>query len=71
MHLRTFSKREKVILPRILKVTRTKNWNMLVDRDFIESQFDNVEEYRKFLFQYLKTRDLPDDVKRFLADLEK
>jgi putative transposase len=43
----------------------------LVDRDFIKNQFENAQEYKKFLFQYLKTRDLPDDVKRFLEDLEK
>lgn len=29
------------------------------------------QEYIKFLFQYLKSRDLPDDVKKFLDDLEK
>jgi len=43
----------------------------LVDRDFIENQFDNAEEYKKFLFQYLKSRDLPDDVSKFLDELEK
>ena len=43
----------------------------LVDRDFIKSQFDNGGEYKKFLFQYLKSRDLPDDVKRFLDGLER
>jgi putative transposase len=43
----------------------------LVDRDFIHNQFGNPQEYKKFLFQYLKTRDLPDDVKKFLDDLEK
>ena len=43
----------------------------LVDREFITSQFDNAEEYKKFLFEYLKTLQLPDDVKRFLDDLEK
>lgn len=43
----------------------------LVDRDFIESQFGNGEEYKKFLFQYLKSRALPDDVRKFLDDLEK
>ena len=43
----------------------------LVDREFIKEQFENGGEYRKFLFQYLISRDLPNDVKRFLADLEK
>ncbi len=44
---------------------------ILVDHDFIKDQFDNAQEYKKFLFHYLKTRDLPEDVKRFLTDLEK
>ena len=43
----------------------------LLDREFIEQQFGNAEEYKKFLFEYLKTRNLPDDVKKFLDDLEK
>ena len=43
----------------------------LVDREFINNQFDSAEEYKKFLFQYLKSRQLPDDVKKFLDDLEK
>ena len=44
---------------------------LLVDREFIKSQFGNAQEYKKFLFQYLKSRDLPDDVKKLLDDLEK
>lgn len=43
----------------------------LVDREFINDQFDNPEEYKKFLFQYLKSLQLPDDVQKFLDDLEK
>ena len=43
----------------------------LVDREFINAQFGNAEEYKKFLFQYLQSRDLPNDVKKFLDDLEK
>jgi len=43
----------------------------LVDRDFIENQFGNAEEYKNFLFEYLKSRQLPHDVKMFLNDLEK
>ncbi len=43
----------------------------LVDHEFINQQFGNGKEYQKFLFQYLKSRDLPDDVKKFLDDLEK
>ncbi len=43
----------------------------LVDREFINSEFDNADEYKKFLFEYLKSRQLPEDVKRFLDELEK
>ena len=43
----------------------------LVDHEFINQQFGNGKEYQKFLFQYLKSRDLLDDVKKFLDDLEK
>lgn len=42
----------------------------LVDRNFIADQFGNAEEYKKFLFEYLRSRQLPDDVQRFLDDLE-
>lgn len=41
----------------------------LVDREFIERQFGSAQEYRKFVFQYLKTLDLPDDVQKFLDEL--
>lgn len=44
---------------------------MLVDHAFIQRQFDNAHEYRKFLFDYLKSRQLPEDVRRFLEELEK
>ncbi len=43
----------------------------LVDRDFIENQFSNAEEYRKFLFQYLDSRRLPDEVQKYLDVMEK
>ena len=43
----------------------------LVDSEVIKNQFDSAEEYKKFLFQYLKSRQLPDDVQKFLGDLEK
>ena len=43
----------------------------LVDNEFIKEQFGSAEEYKKFLFEYLKSRQLPDDVIRFLKDLEK
>lgn len=42
----------------------------LVDREFITSQFGNAAEYKKFLFEYIKSHQLPSDVKRFLEELE-
>lgn len=43
----------------------------LVDHEFIKEQFDNADEYKKFLFEYLKSRQLPDDVMKFLEELER
>ena len=43
----------------------------LVNREFINNQFGNAKEYKKFLFQYLQSRQLPDDIKKFLDALEK
>ena len=43
----------------------------LVDREFINSQFDSADEYKRFLYEYLKSRQLPEDVKKFLDELEK
>ncbi len=43
----------------------------LVDREFIHEQFGTSEAYRKFLLQYLQTRNLPEDVLKFLEDLER
>jgi len=43
----------------------------LVDREFIHDQFGTSTEYKKFLFEYLESRQLPEDVQKFLDDLEK
>jgi len=43
----------------------------LIDHDFIQQQSGNKEEYKHFLFQYLNSRNLPDEVIWFLNDLEK
>ena len=43
----------------------------LVDREFIHEQFGTSEAYRKFLLEYLQTRNLPEDVLKFLEDLER
>ncbi len=43
----------------------------LVDHRFMQEQFGSAEAYKKFLFEYLRSRQLPDDVIRFLNELEK
>lgn len=43
----------------------------LVDHEFIKDQFGNGEEYKRFLFEYLKSRQLPEDVINFINELEK
>ncbi|HJS18430.1 MAG TPA: hypothetical protein VJ785_06765, partial [Anaerolineales bacterium] len=43
----------------------------LVDAEFIKTQFGDGQAYKPFLFQYLKSRQLPDDVQRLINELEK
>jgi len=43
----------------------------LVDKAFVQDNFDTPDEYRKFVLEYLRTRQLPDDVQRYLNSLEK
>jgi len=42
----------------------------LVDRAFIAEQFGSPEDYRSLVMAYLKTRNLPDEVKAYLQALE-
>ena len=42
----------------------------LVDREFIQENFGTPEEYKQLVMAYIKTRDLPDDVRKYLQDLE-
>jgi putative transposase len=42
----------------------------LVNREFIEDNFGTSEEYKKLVMDYIKTRNLPDDVRKYLQDLE-
>jgi len=44
---------------------------VLVDPTFIKEQFGSPQEYKKFLFEYLKSRQLPEDVIRFIGEIEK
>jgi len=43
----------------------------LVDREFIQRQFGSAQEYGKFLFHYLASRNLPDDVQKLLDEIER
>jgi REP element-mobilizing transposase RayT len=43
----------------------------LVNREFIEDNFGTSDEYKKLVIAYIKTRNLPDDVRKYLQELEK
>jgi len=40
----------------------------LVDKAFVQDNFDTPEEYRKFVLEYLRSRQLPEDIQRYLVD---
>jgi REP element-mobilizing transposase RayT len=42
----------------------------LVDRDFIQEHFGSPVEYQKLVMHYVKTRYLPDDVRKYLEAFE-
>ena len=42
----------------------------LFDQSFVETHFPQTEEYRKFVLNYLRTRDLPEDLRRYLESLD-
>ena len=43
---------------------------MLVDREFIQEHFGLPAEYQTLVMEYIKTRYLPDDVRKYLQSLE-
>jgi REP element-mobilizing transposase RayT len=43
----------------------------LVNREFISENFGTPEEYKTLVMQYIKTRNLPDEVIKYIQDLEK
>lgn len=43
----------------------------LVNREFISENFGTPEEYKTLAMQYIKTRNLPDEVIKYIQDLEK
>ena len=42
----------------------------LVDREFIQENFGSPAEYQTLVMEYVKTRYLPDDVRKYLQSLE-
>ncbi len=42
----------------------------LVDREFIQENFGSPSEYQTFVMDYVKTRYLPEDVRKYLQSLE-
>ena len=42
----------------------------LVDREFIQEHFGSPAEYQELAMQYVKTRYLPDDVRKYLESFE-
>ena len=42
----------------------------LVDKNFIRDNFDTPGEYRKFVLEYLRSRQLPEDIQRCLNSLD-
>jgi len=43
----------------------------LVNREFIAEYFDSPTDYHDFVLDYLKSRQLPEDVRRYLDSLER
>jgi len=42
----------------------------LVDHEFVQSQFTSPKEYRNFVLDYLRSRELPEDIQLYLNSLE-
>jgi putative transposase len=47
-----------------------KREGRLVDRNFIKENFANQNEYKDFVLDYLRTRQLPDDVRVYINSFE-
>ncbi len=43
----------------------------LVDQAFVQDNFDTPNEYRKFVLEYLRSRQLPEDVQHYLNSLDR
>ena len=64
-----------VVLPEDWEFSNYPEWiklrqGTLVNREFIEDNFGAPAEYNQLVIEYIKTRNLPDDVRKYLQDLE-
>jgi len=64
-----------VVLPEDWEFSNYLEWmnlreGTLVNREFISENFGTPEAYKTLLTEYIKARNLPDDVKKYLQDLE-
>jgi putative transposase len=64
-----------VALPEDWEFSNYPDWmnlrqGTLINREFIEDNFGAPEEYKGLVMEYIKTRILPDDVRKYLKDLE-
>ena len=42
----------------------------LYDPSFVQTHFPQPDEYRKFVLDYIRTRDLPEDLRQYLESLD-
>ena len=42
----------------------------LFDRRFVHTQFSNPDDYKDFVMEYIKTQKIPEDIKKFIGDLD-
>ena len=64
-----------VVLPEDWEYSNYLDWiglrsGTLVDREFIQEHFGGPAEYKSLVLDYLRTRHLPEDVRKYLLDLE-
>lgn len=64
-----------VLLPENWEFSNYLEWmnlreGTLVNREFISDNFGTPEEYKSLMMEYIKTRNLPDDVRKYLQNLE-
>ena len=63
-------------LPEDWEFSNYRDWmclrrGTLLNREFINEHFGTAEEYKTLIMEYIKTRSLPDEVRKYLQGLEK